>query len=188
MYNFFKFLKFIRIINLELIRTFSKVENKLQKNTKKMNLMEEKFNGKVGILKNLYLKKFHLCKLCNEVFVENHKQLENHLEKIHNIDEENFDQIFGDIKEICCQTNSNETQIGKRKVLLKNFHLCNFCKQVFAKNHQQLKVHMKKFHKIDFAIKSNELIEEIVSKKKKLKVLIRKLDDSLINEILSKKE
>ena len=46
---------------------------------------------------------------------------------------------------------------------------------------------MKKFHKIDFVIKSNELIEEIVSKKKKLKVLIRKLDDSLINEILSKK-
>ena len=76
---------------------------------------------------------------------------------------------------------------NNENILLKNFYQCSFCKQVFAKNHQQLKVHMKKFHKIDFVIKSNELIEEIVSKKKKLKVLIRKLDDSLINEILSKK-
>ena len=66
-----------------------------------MNLVEEKINEKVGKRKNLYLKKFHLCKFCSQVFVENHKQLEEHLEKFHNIDEENFDQIFCDIKEIC---------------------------------------------------------------------------------------
>ena len=37
---FFQILKFIRIINLELIRTFSKVENKLQKYEK------NEFNGR----------------------------------------------------------------------------------------------------------------------------------------------
>merc|ERR1712110_976507 len=72
-------------------------------------------------------------------------------------------EIYGDIKEICCQTNSNETQVGKRKILLKNFYQCSFCKQVFAKDHQQLKIHIKEFHKFeeeDFQIKSNKLIEE----------------------------
>ena len=61
-----------------------------------------------------------------------------------------------------------------RKVLLKNFHLCSFCRQVFTKNHQQLKDHIKTFHKIDeedFQIKSNELIEENFSKKKTLKII-----------------
>ena len=45
----------------------------------------------------------------------------------------------------------------------KNFYQCSFCKQVFAKNHQQLKIHIKEFHKFeeeDFQIKSNKLIEE----------------------------
>ena len=54
-------------------------------------------------------------------------------------------------------------KVGKRKnVLLKKFHLCSFCKEAFVKNHQQLKDHIKTFHKIDeedFQIKSNELIE-----------------------------
>ena len=48
-------------------------------------------------------------------------------------------------------------QVGKRKILLKNFYQCSFCKQVFAKDHQQLKNHIKKFHKTDeedFQIKS----------------------------------
>ena len=131
--------------------------------------------------KKLYLKKFHVCKFCGQYFIENHKQLENHLEKFHNIDEESFDRIFNDIKEICCQTNSNETQVGKRKILLKNFYQCNFCKQVFTKDHQKLKNHIKKFHKFeeeDFQNKSNKFLEENFSNKKTLKVIIRKLDDS----------
>ena len=99
----------------------------------------------------------------------------------HNIDEESFDRIFGDIKEICCQTNSNETQVGKRKILLKNFYQCSFCKQVFTKDHQKLKNHIKKFHKFeeeDFQNKSNKFIEENFSNKKTLKILKRKMDDS----------
>ena len=131
--------------------------------------------------KKLYLKKFHVCKFCGQYFIENHKQLENHLEKFHNIDEESFDRIFNDIKEICCQTNSNETQVGKRKILLKNFYQCNFCKQVFTKDNQKLKNHIKKFHKFeeeDFQNKSNKFLEENFSNKKTLKVIIRKLDDS----------
>ena len=121
---------------------FEKIKKikKVKKNQK--NIEKVKKNQKKSIRKHLYLKKFHICKFCSELFIE-HKQLEDHLKKFHNIDEENFDEIYGDIKEICCQTNSNETQVGKRKILLKNFYQCSFCKQVFAKNHQQLKIHIK---------------------------------------------
>ena len=139
---------------------FFKKIKKVKKNQK--NIEKVKKNQKKSIRKHLYLKKFHICKFCSELFIE-HKQLEDHLKKFHNIDEENFDEIYGDIKEICCQTNSNETQVGKRKILLKNFYQCSFCKQVFAKDHQQLKIHIKEFHKFeeeDFQIKSNKLIEE----------------------------
>jgi hypothetical protein len=187
---------------------------KIQKN-QKMNLVEEntsyqKVNEKVGKRKKILLKKFHLCRFCRQVFIKNHQQLENHLKKFHSIGEENFHQIFDDIEEICCQTNSNEAQVGKKKkVLLKKFHLCRFCRQVFIKNHQQLEDHLKNFHSGEenfhqifddieeiccqtnsneaqnqsfttniSNIKSNELIEEIFSKKKTPKIIIRKLDDS----------
>ena len=115
-----------------------------------MNLVEEntsyqKVNEKVGKRKKILLKKFHLCRFCRQVFIKNHQQLENHLKKFHSIGEENFHQIFDDIEEICCQTNSNEAQ-----------------NQSFTTNISN--------------IKSNELIEEIFSKKKTLKIIIRKLD------------
>ena len=117
-----------------------------------MNLVEEntsyqKVNEKVGKRKKILLKKFHLCRFCRQVFIKNHQQLENHLKKFHSIGEENFHQIFDDIEEICCQTNSNEAQ-----------------NQSFTTNISN--------------IKSNELIEEIFSKKKTPKIIIRKLDDS----------
>ena len=118
---------------------------KIKKNKKiKKN---RKVNEKVGNRKKVLLKKFHLCRFCKQVFLKNHQKLEDHIKEFHNIDEENFHQIFNDIEEICCQTNSNEVQ-----------------NQSFTTNISNTK--------------SNELIEEIFSKKKTPKIIIRKLDDS----------